>query len=50
MTVKKLEDALYHSLTEVTLRADMFVAAIPEAWETFVGKKTEESSKCVIMF
>ena len=43
MSVKKFEDALYHSLREITLRADKFVPAIGEAWKTFQSKNTEEN-------
>ena len=43
VSVKELEDALYHSLREITLRADMLVPAIGEAWKTFQSKKTEEN-------
>lgn len=34
--------ALRDSLKDVTLRADMFVPAISEAWETFKSKKRGE--------
>ena len=43
------EDALHHSLREVTLHAERFVVAIQEAWETFQSKKIEESNQCVLL-
>ena len=49
MPAINFEDALHHSLREVTLQADKFVDAIPKAWETFQSKKIEESNQCVLM-
>ena len=49
MPTRNFEAALRHSLRDVTLQADEFVAAIPTAWETFESKKIEECNKCVLI-
>lgn len=42
-------DALHGSLKDVTLKWKEFEAAIPEAWENYKSKETEDSIECALM-